>query len=490
MADGVALVSFATAAGTALAVAGLDALLRFGPSTLPRIEAVDAGWSAAAFSVAPALACALFFAIVSWLACGRSRTGGLRQARGATAGRAQLRARHLLVAFQFAMAVVLLVGAGLIVRSFLRLSRVDLGFQDRGVLTFRVVFPFQEIQEAGPRGNGPATPFYDQLAERLAGLSGVEAVGYGGCVPLSDACSVGGFSLRPQDHLDEGGSLPATLALRVSPGYLPALEVPLLKGRYLDPHDHQQRTHAVVISAVAARRFFPGEDPLGQRLVQDGARWTPFTVVGVVGDVKHEDPRNATTPFVYLPVLGDFAQYEPWAVSYVVRTGGSPLALVEAIRREMEALRPDIPLAYVDTLSGLVARSTAQLRLALWLLAVAAAAALTLSAIGAYSVMAYAVALRRNELAIRLALGADGQKVRSMVLRQGACAAAAGLLVGVAGAAMAGRLLRSLLFEIAPSDPITYVAVLCGLVLTAVAAVYIPARRASRLDPAQVLRAE
>ena len=491
VADSLALVAVSAAAGAALAIVGVEALLRFGPSSLPRLEAVESGWRVAAFAGMPALVCLAIFALVPWLAGGRSAGRELVAGRRTTAGRAELGGRHLLVAFQLAMALVLLVGAGLIVRSFLALSRVDLGFAERGALTFRVVFPFQEIQAAGADGPGPATPFYDRLAERVAALPGVGAVGYGSCVPLSDACTQAGFSLRREDRPETADRVPATLALRVSPGYLEALGVPLVRGRFLEARDHEQRSHAVLVSAEAARRFFPGEDPLGRRLVQDGRpEWTPFTVVGVVGDMHHEDPRQARTPFVYLPVLGDFARYEPWAVSYVVRAEGSPLALVEPIRREVAALRPDVPLAHVDALSDLVARSTASLRFALWLLALAAASVLVLSAIGAYGVMAYVVSLRRNEFGIRLALGADGRRLRRMVLRQGALTAAAGLAVGLAGAVLVGRLLRSLLFGIGPADLPTYAFTVTGLALSALAAVYIPARRASRLDPAEVLRTE
>jgi hypothetical protein len=276
----------------------------------------------------------------------------------------------------------------------------------------------------------------------------------------------------------------------ISPGYLEALEVPLLAGRYLEPRDHLQRTNAAVISAEMARRFFPNEDPIGRRLVQDGTPWKPFTVVGVADDVKHENLRKAVTPFIYVPVLGDFAPGERWAVSFVVRTGGDPRALVDSIRQVAGTLRSDIPVANVDTLEDLVTRSTARLRFALWLLALAAATTLVLSGIGAYGVMAYVVTLRRPEIGVRLALGADGRQVRALVLRQGIVMAAAGLVAGLAGAALTGHWLQSLLFEVVPSDLPTYAAALTGLSLIAVAAVYIPARRAARLDPAEILRAE
>lgn len=489
VADSVALVTIAAAVGTTLAVLAIDALLRFGPPSLPRLESVEAGWRVAAFGGIPALACWAIFAVVPWLASGRlAAGGGLRPGRSTTAGRTQLRARHLLVALQLAMALILLVGAGLIVRSFVALSRVDLGIEHRGVLTFRVVFPFQEIRAAGPGRAGPATAFHEELTERLAALPGVEAVGYGGCVPLSAACTQRGLSLRPQDRA-EGGVLPVTLALQVSPGYPEALEVPLLAGRTLEPRDHQQRTSAVVISAEAARQFFPDEDPLGQRLVQDGwLHLTPFTVVGVVGDVLHEDPRKALTPFVYLPVLGDFLPYEPWAVSYVVRASVPPLDLVETIRGEMLSLRGDIPMAHVETMTSVVEQATAQLRFAMWLLAMAAAAAMLLSVLGAYGVMAFVVSLRRGEFGIRMALGADGRQLRRMVLRQGTLTTALGMAAGLAGASVVGPLLRSLLFGIGPADPPTYVVTVIGLAVTALLAVDFPARHASRLDPVEILR--
>jgi predicted permease len=489
-ADSVALVSVSAAAGACLAVLGIDALVRFGPSSVPRLEAVETGWRVAAFCTAPAVICAAVFALVPWLAPGRSASRDLAGARRVTAGRVQLRVRHALVAVQLAMTLVLLVGAGLIVRSFTALNRVDLGFDDRGALTFRVVFPFQEIQAAGPAGNGPATPFYDRLAERLAALPGVDGVGYGTCVPLSDACTQGGASLRRDDRPEAGDRVPATLWLMISPGYLEALQVPLLAGRYLEPRDHLQRTNAAVISAELATRFFAHENPIGKRLVQDGTPWKPFTVVGVVGDVKHESLRKATTPFIYVPVLGDFAPGERWAVSFVVRTGGDPSALLEPVRRVVRDLRADIPVANVETLAALAARSTAEFRFALSLLALAAVTTLVLSGIGAYGVMAYVVTLRRRELGVRLALGASGRQVRSLLLRQGALMAAAGLLAGIAVAALTGRWLESLLFEVVPSDVPTYVAVVSGLALIALTAVYIPTRRAATLDPAEILRAE
>jgi len=451
---------------------------------------VEAGWRVAVFGALPVVGCAILFSVVPWLAARRLAGRLSGESRLATTGRARLRARYGLVALQFAMAVVLMVGAGLLVRSFLALSRVDLGFDPRGVLTFRIVFPFQEIQAAGPGVEGPATRFYDRLAERVAALPGVEAVGYGSCVPLSESCGVGGLSLRREDRPDTGGSLPATLFVQGSPGYLEALRIPLLKGRALEPRDHERRTNAVVLSAEAARVLFPGEDPLGRRLVQDGRQWTPFTVVGVAGDAQHEDPREAPGSFAYLPVLGDFSQYERWAVSFVVRAAGEPESLVAPIRHEVAALRPDIPVAYVETLSDLATRSTARLRFSLWLLALAAATALALSAIGAYGVMAYVVALRRHELGIRLALGADGGKLQSMVLLRGVATAGAGLLLGLGGAALAGRLLGALLFEIDPGDLPTYAAASCVLAATALVAAYVPARRASRVDPVEVLRGE
>lgn len=388
------------------------------------------------------------------------------------------------------MAVVLLVSAGLIARSFAALNRVDLGFEPRGVLTFRIVFPFQEIQAARSQGTRPATRFYERLAERIRGLPGVAVVGYGGCVPLSEHCSPGGLSLRRADRPDTAGNWPVTLVVTASPGYLQALGVPLFAGRGLEPTDCEQRTHAIVVSAEAARTFFPGEEPLGQRLVQDGTTWAPFTVVGVAGDAQCEDPRRPHIPFVYLPLLGDFTASEPWAVTYVVRTSGSPAALVDPIRAQLAELRPDIPLAYVETLSSLVAHSTARLQFALWLLALAAAGALALSAIGAYGVMAYVVALRRREFGIRLALGADGGRLRAMVMRQGIATTAAGVAGGLAASFLTARLLRSLLFEVEPVDPATYAAVVFGLSAVALTAAWIPAVRASQLDPARILRSE
>ena len=487
-AESLALVTTAAVAGAALAAVAVRALLRTAPAWLPSLEAIGAGWQLAVFSAAPALLCATVFACVPWLGVAIPARGATSLSHQTTAGRGQLRVRRLLVAGQLAMTFALLVAAGLIGRSFVALTRVDLGFSDRGVLTFRIPFPFQELQAAGPGGR-VATPFYDELVERVAALPGVDAVGYATCVPLSDACGTGGFSLRREDRPHDGGPVPVIEGLRASPGYLQALGVPLLKGRPLERLDHEQRTNAVLISAEAARRLFGDEDPIGRRLVQDGRpEWTPFTVVGVVGDVRHHDPRRPHMPFLYAPMLGHFAATEPWAVSFVVRTADRPAGLVDTIRHEVARVRPDVPVAHAEMMETLVAGATAEIRLAVWVLGVAAVTTLLLGAIGVYGVMAYAVARRRSEFGIRLALGADGRQLRAMVLRQGAATTAVGLLAGLTAALLVGRLLQSFLFEVGPADLPTFAGTACGLALMALAAVYVPARRVSRLDPVDVLK--
>lgn len=488
LAEAALLTSISLLASLALARAGIAALLRVGPDDLPRAAELALTTPAILLAMALAAVCAAWLAAVGVVL--RPPTEHvLRSANaGASGKRARTRIRSLAVAAQLSIAVVLLVGAGLIVASFTELSRVDPGFTAERLLTFRVPFPMQEIQEAG--GRGRATPFYDQLAERLGATSGIESVGYGACSPLSTTCGLQGLTLVPAGATAEARQEQRLFGiLQVAGGYLETLSVPLISGRHLRRADHEDGTNAVVVSASVAAALWPTQNALGRQLMTpDIPDWSPFTVVGVVGDAHHTSLRVAAEPVVYIPVLTREQQFELSTVTFVVRTAAAPLSQVSAVRAIIADLRTDVPLANIDTVDAAIRRSTARLRLAIALLTAAAVATLGLGATGVYALIAAAVSLRRREFGIRLALGATAADLRRLVLRQGVALASLGLTAGLVAAALGGRLLEAILFGIEPTDLRTYVAVAALLGATAMVACYLPARRAARTDPAEVLR--
>lgn len=476
-------------AGGSLAALAVGWVVRSGLEDLPRAEEVTFGALALGVIVALGLLATLWLSAVQ--AAARPRDSeALRSTRSGGGSRSRARLRGLTAAAELAVAVVLLVGAGLLLRSFLALSRVELGFVPESVVTFRVPFPFQEVADAG--GSGRATPFYDALADRLSQLPGVASVGYARCTPLSRLCGLEGLTFLPANRPPAAGEPVQLLGvLQVGPGYHTTLGIPLLAGRHLERRDHAERTQSIVVSAAAARQLWGDADPVGRELITpDIAGWPPMRVVGVVGDVRHTDLRGAPETLVYLPVLMQAQPWELWTVTFVARTTVPPFGVVDEIRSVVRQMRPDVPVAHVETLAVAVARSTARERLAILLIGAAALATLILGATGVYGVVAYATSLRRGEFGIRSALGADGRALGRLVLSQGATIAAAGLSLGLGAALWGSRLLESVLFEVTPSDPATYLAVAVLLGATALAASYGPARQAAETDPAEVLRGE
>jgi predicted permease len=489
--ESILLVGAAALAGLALAHVGVPAATRFVPTEIPRIDAVAVAGAEAAFVLGLALPCIAVLATVQLLHGRRDLLGTLRDAgRGTAAGPTRLRLRHAFVSFQVALALVLSIGAGLIARSAWSLGRTDPGFPVEGVLTFRVPFPFGEIQAAGAAGS-TATSFYEELARRLEALPGVEAVGWGSCAPLSHLCDSGGFAVRrPED--EAGSEVPAVSAVQASPGYRAALGVRLVQGRDLTVDDHRERTNRVLVSESLARRLWPGESPLERTLKP--VAWgqatdpEPFTVAGVVSDVRFDNLRRDAGALAYLPVLTTDQASDISLASFVVRTSVPPLSLLEAVRRAVAELRPDIPVAFAETMETSLARETAAIRFSSLLVTMAAVVTLLLSVLGVYGVLAYVVGLRRPEFGVRLAMGASGAQLRRMVLVQGLSTAGLGAAAGLFGAAAASRLVRSVLFGVAPVDPGTYALAVAVLLVASAGATWLPARRASRVHPAEALR--
>jgi len=489
--ENVVLVGTAALLGLAFARIGVAAATRAVPTEIPRIDTVALGGAEAAFVMALAFVCVVVLAAVQFLRGRKDLLGALHDAgRGTAAGSTRLRLRHAFVGLQVALALVLAIGAGLIVRSAWSLGRTDPGFPVEALLTFRVPFPFGEVQAAGKLGT-TATPFYEELTRRLEALPGVEAAGWGSCAPLSRFCDSGGFATRRPDGSAEDED-PAASLVQVSPGYTAALGIRLIEGRELTMDDYRGLTNRVLVSESLAHRLWPGQSALDRTLtpVAYGRAEDPkpFTVSGVVSDIRFDNLRRDAGSMVYAPILIIDQPNDISIATFVLRTSVPPLSLLDAVRRTVAELRPDIPVAFAEAMETSLAHETAAIRFSSFLVMLAAGATVLLSVLGVYGVLAYVVGLRRPEFGIRLAMGASGAQLRRMVLVQGMITAGAGAAIGLVGAAAASRFVRSLLFGVAPVDPVTYVLAAATLLTAAAGAAWLPARRASRVHPAEALK--
>jgi putative ABC transport system permease protein len=415
---------------------------------------------------------------------GRAPLAGLREgSRGVLGGRGQ-RVRGGLVVGQMALAMVLLAGAGLLIRSFTQLRRVDPGFQPASALTFRISLPDSAYEKEAQQSG-----FFDELLRRLAALPGVRSVGAVQGLPLSG----GGFNLsfevkgRPPLPPAKQPSMEVRVA---STDYFRTIGIPVLRGRGFERSDTPSSRQVVVISETAVRRFFPGEDPIGQWITigwgrPDGPK-AGGEVVGVVGDVKELGLAEANPPEIYLPQ----AQLPIRSMDVVLRTAVAPRSLAPAVASVVRGLDAELPVARLSTLDEIVARSISEPRFYVVLLGAFAGTALFLAALGIFGVMSYAVVQRSREIGIRVALGADPASVLGMVLGRAAILAAAGIALGLAAALGLSRAIAGLLFSLSPTDPATLAGVGGLLLAVALLASYLPARRATRVDPLVALRSE
>jgi predicted permease len=461
--------------GVAAAVAGVGLLRRWAPETLPRLQQIGVDWQVLAFALAVTIATGVAFGLAPALPASRPDLNrALNElGRGGISGRS--RTRELLIVSEMAVALVLLVGAGLLLNSFVRLASVSPGFDPSGVLTFQLALPDGRYPDSGRR-----TAMFGGVLERIAGLPGVTDVGVTASLPLSGGPSDTFMTIAGrQDQPAEGYDFDYTF---VSPGYFRALAVPLLRGRLIERADDTATSPRVaVVSEGLARAFFAGEDPLGRHLVHNGKEWE---IVGIVGDVQMRALGGRVPPLVYLP----FTFSPNLKGTIVVRASVSPASLAEPVRRAVLALDAEQPLANVRSLSEIVSRSLTQRRLVLRLLSGFALSALLLAALGLYGVMAYAVTQRTREIGIRSALGARREDVLAMVVGQGVSLAGAGAGLGIAGALALTRVLTGQLYGVEATDPATFAGVTVLLLLVAVVAAWFPAHRASRIDPMTALR--
>jgi putative ABC transport system permease protein len=451
--------------------------------TVLGLSGIRLDWRALAFTFAVSLPAGLLFGLAPALQGSRGSLTGALSSGGRSAASAAGR-RSALVILEVALSVILLTGAGLMLKSFARLIATRSGVDPENVLTLRISVPY-DAHDAARRA--AVTTFFHELEQRVAATPGVLSAGLGNCFALAGGCNgtTVAFPDRPSVTLDVA---PSTGVHFVSSGYFRAMKIPLLRGRWFTGADRAGAPKVIVIGETAARRFWPGEDPIGKRATlgqggfSDGAE-----VVGIVGDVRYGSPDEPARPDMYEPFLQATPQFR---MMLFVRTAGNPLSVLPAVRREVLALNRNLPTYDVKTMDDRIHDATARARFTALLLALFAAIALALAAIGLYGVMSYLVTQRTREIGIRVALGAGAADVLAMVLRRGALLALAGIVIGLAGALAATRILRTMLYEVTPQDPATYLEIAGLLAAVALAASYIPARRASAVDAATALRAE
>jgi putative ABC transport system permease protein len=390
------------------------------------------------------------------------------------------RTQAVLVAAQVALSLVLLVGAGLLLKSFARLQQVDLGFDPEHVLTARVTLP--ELRYPKPEQQ---VAFFDAALSRLRALPGVSAAGGINWLPLSGLRSATSFWFENRPAPRPGEKL-GTDVRAVDPDYFRTMRIALLQGRALTPADGPLQPRSVVVSESFVQRYLPGEKPLGQRIVMPWGDTLTATIVGVVADVKHTGVDSAASPTTYWPL----EQFPSNFMNLVLRTSGDPAELALTVTAQIHALDPELAVAEIRPLEAYLGDALARRRFSMALLAGFAALALVLTGVGLYGVMAYTVVQRTRELGIRLALGATRNAVLGGVLKRGLGLVGAGLVVGIAGAAAFSRVLGALLYGVSATDPAVFAGIIVLLIAVGVVACYAPARRATRVDPMVALRSE
>ncbi len=463
--------------GLALAVGAIAVVRTWPLPGIYRLEETSLDPLALAFAMAVSMGTGLLFGVSPALRLSRPSLHDALKAGGRAAGtRERTRIRNPLVVAEVALAFVLLVGAGLLFRSLWRVLDVPLGFNPRNVLAVSINLPrtmygepFQQVQ------------FADGLRDRLRSIPGVEAVGMSSAVPLTGVVDVG---IRFDGRAGEMGGTTANY-FRVTPDYLRVMQIPLIRGRLIAERDTAAGAPVVLINETMARRFFPDEDPIGKRVDISGPTYLR-EIVGIVGDIKQESPKTPTPPQVYEP----FAQKPALTLHVLLRAPDNPLRFADTVRHEVRAIDTAQPISEARLMEDVVARSLTGDRFSAFVLGAFAGLALLLSAVGLYGVVAYFVTQRTKEIGVRIALGAEPAGIQRLVVVQSLRVVVIGIALGLVGALVLSGILRSLLYEVRPRDPMTLAGVAILLVGVALAAAFIPARRAARVDPVMALRAE
>ncbi len=486
LSESVLLAILGGAVGILLAAWGLDLLLTLVPETIPRSAEVRIDPMALGFTLALSVATGVMFGMVPAFQASRSNVADtLKEGGGRTTAVGTPTVRNLLVVAEVSLALVLLVGAGLMLRSFARVSGLDPGFDPRDVLAARIALPDARYAD-GSRIAG----FYDELVERVRALPGVTTAAISSGLPLRSGSENWIWPAdRPLPNSDE---FVLGVFYSVSPGYLGTLRIPLLRGRDFSDRDTSDTPAVCIVDERLAAQFFPGEDAVGKRMLL-GPETPPLEIVGVVPNVKHYSlDGDPAVPFqFYMPyrqIPEPFMSVALRRMELVVR-GDQSDALTPAVRRVVRGIDPDLPLYGVTTMTELVDRSTELRQFNTTLLAVFAGVAMLLAAVGLYGVIGHGVSQRTHEIGVRIALGATTKDVLGLVMRHGLLLGAIGVAAGSAGAMAVTGILASLLYGVSPLDPATFIVVALLLIGVAAVACYLPARRAIRLNPVAALRA-
>ncbi|HST22273.1 MAG TPA: ABC transporter permease, partial [Blastocatellia bacterium] len=469
--------------GLLLANWGVKLIIAISPNQIPRAREIGLDNRVLAFTIGVSVLTGIIFGLVPALQMSKPDLNEtLKDAgRGSTGKRHVL--RSALVVAEVALTLVLLVGAGLMIRSFYRLQQVDPGFNYDNLLTFNISLPQKKYAEDPQKIN-----FYDQITEKIRALPGVQMVGLASGLPLGNNGWQTSFVIDGQPP-PEPGQTPLTEAAAASPDYFRAMNITLLKGRGFTEQDTKDAQRVAIIDEEFARRYWPDQEAVGKHIRPGGNNPSnPLVeVVGIVRRVKmdglNEDSNRVQS---YYP----FRQLAFGGMTVVVKTNAEPVSIVSAVRQQVLSVDPDQPIYNVNTMQQLRADSIEQEKLNLMLLGIFAAVALILAAVGIYGVMAYSVTQRTHEIGIRMALGAGQRDVLGMVIRQGMKLAMGGLVIGIGGAWLATRAMASLLFGVSATDTVTFIAVPIVLAVVAFVACAVPARRATKVDPMIALRYE
>jgi putative ABC transport system permease protein len=471
--------------GLVIAAWGIDALMALAPENLPRIKDVAIDSRALLFTAGVTILTGLVFGLAPALQASKPdlnetlKEGG----RGTSEGRRRQRMRNVLVVAEVALAIVPLIGGGLLVRSLIKLQQVNPGFDPDNALTARIQLSDKKYPTDEER-----MIFYNRLTERLAALPGVEAVGGTNVMPITDNFVLG-FIIEGRPRVADA-NLPITDYYAVTPDYFRAIGIPLISGRHFTPQDDKDAKRVCVINATFAKTYFPDEDPIGRRVHVTNGQETFREIVGIVGDVKQQGLDKVTKAQFYEP----FAQQPSTILNVVVRSSQDASMLGAAIRREVLEIDGEQPVGSIAPLDRIVATSIARQRFHTLLLTIFSVVAMALAGVGLYGIVSYSVAQRTHEIGIRMALGASSRDVLKMVVGNGMLLALAGVGLGLTAAFIITRLLSSwlsgMLFEVGATDLVTFTAIPAALTLVALAASYIPARRAMKVDPMVALRYE
>jgi putative ABC transport system permease protein len=474
------LAASGAAAGFLLAYWTRDLLVAFAGEDLPRHAEIEVGGRALLFALVAAVAAALVSGLFPALRASRAvATEALAVSPRHGAGREAARARRALVVAQLALALMLVSGAGLLARSLAAVLRVDPGFRPDHVLTISLALPRSRYETDASR-----VSFYQQAMAQMRGKPGVESVGLASFVPLSGSQWSLSMNLehRPVPQPDE----PSVEYRVVGGDFFAMMGIPLRAGRPFSTEDRLEATPAAIVNEAFARKYLAGEDPLGIRFRIGSRKQPPRVIVGVVGDVREMGLSEPPAPLVYVP----HAQV-PWRyATLMVRTSGNPIGMAAVARETISGLDPLLPVEEVGTLDDVVSASVGSRRFAATLIGLFASLALLLAAVGLYGVMAYAAEQRRREVGIRIALGARSTEVVRLFVGEGARLAILGAVAGILLAIAATRLLASQLYDVKPGDPLTLGLAAAILIAVSIASAYLPARRASRVDPIAALRSE